>query len=453
MSAQNITMEQVIGELILKIKDNRCVLLLGPLMKTFEENGKWVSHNEEYCANLQTKLGEEQVVYDLAGAENPYYLRTKYLNGSEARLLTEHNVFRQTYSKSSNIYEKLARLPFHTIINFGFDDFMPRALKKNGYEYKPYYYNYQGVDVSNIDVSNDMLLVYNLLGHWDKKETMAQTLSDQLVFHRKINSSPKLPDNLKTRFRSDVKGQKAFIFMGFDFKEWPVPLILDMLDIPKANLNCTISSECDTAVITGFNGNGNVSLLNDIYSYCFGINIVKWPVEEFVTALVNAYPHNDHQFGHVLHVEPDLEVKNGFYEHLVNSNLVVHRKIAFFNRDDILPDQIPREVILQSLEKASVFILFISNKSINDSNFRNDVNRIIARKKAQVNENDKAGCQICVFPVIVRNCDWENVFPDLREYATIILPGENKNLLSSSKTRATEEDFLEMLSIINSKTR
>src|SRR5258705_6730213 len=136
-----------IGELIKYIKANKCILFLGPQTPTFnfgDDTDKWESHTDLYCSNLKEALVSDKVIFDPDAGNNPYYLATKFINRTDKNSRSDPNlrkeaeekeneIFKTVYDRESDIYNELAVIPFNTIINFSFDDFMSKALKKGGY--------------------------------------------------------------------------------------------------------------------------------------------------------------------------------------------------------------------------------------------------------------------------------------------------------------------------------
>ncbi|MBO9561113.1 MAG: hypothetical protein J7621_00005, partial [Niastella sp.] len=118
-------------QLMRDIKANRCILFLGPLMKAFKDDktNEPASHAELYCRSLTEALQSNQITFDSDATNNPYYLATRLINGDTTKVATVSSLIEQIYDRPAyNIYKDLAIIPFNTIINFGFDHAMKKAM-------------------------------------------------------------------------------------------------------------------------------------------------------------------------------------------------------------------------------------------------------------------------------------------------------------------------------------
>lgn len=419
-------------DLIEDIKANRCILFTGPLMSTFEdENGQWVSHTELYCRYLQSELQKSHVAFDNNAISNPYYLATRYFSAQENALSNDKKFIEDLYKKDSSLYKDLAIIPFNTIINFGFDNYMYKAVKDAGYEAEFRYYNYNGPEIPHMNADKDIQLVYNIFGWIEKPESRVLTEKNQLEFLRKINSSPKLPDDLLSRIKEGKDGPKSYIFLEFNFEEWPFRFLLNTLELPKASRTITLNaSQTNVAVMT-----------HDFYRDTFGFDFRQQSSKEFIKELIAKYTGSvaKHQYGFISYVEQEENVVRSFRE-FADITLELMRGISIWDKSQAAAGDITPAETAEHLKQATVYFPFMSSKSIVDKGFRQEVNEMISRK------------DVLIFPVIVKDCLWTNVFPQLADRASVVLPAKDDVLNNSFKT-AAEEDYKKMVRTINSKIR
>jgi hypothetical protein len=422
-------------QLIKDIKANRCILFLGPLTKTYKGvDNNFVSNTELYCGLLADELTRSMIAFDANARYNPYYLASKFLDGSPEKFKMEEDIMTKAYGNpNADIHAELAVIPFNTIVNFGFDHLMIKALDKAGFEYEYKYYNYQGDEEQSLDIDKDIPLVYNLFGSIDDQSSVIKNERQQLEFMHRINSSPKLPDDLFGRIQDDGRGPKSYVFLGFDFNDWPFRFLLDTLKIPKVPHSSVSPKRHDENIAV---------MAHDFYTERFGINFVDQSPEDFVNQLVETYRStvSKHEFGYISYDKSDESFLEEFKLYLLNNKIVLTRKINFFDRTMIDDDQLTAKVVAENLGKSTIHIMLINQKAINDPDFRQEVDESVK------------GDDVLIFPIIISLCSWRTVFPMLEERASIVLPGKNA-VLNSSQKKVSDEDFVKILEIINTKIR
>lgn len=409
------------------IKRNRCILFIGPLISNFENDTRSM---EAYCSRLKQKLEENNIPFDPAAKNKPYYFLSKlsHANNEDVRT-SEALIVKEIYEKMPALYKYLAVIPFNTIVNFGFDHLMNAALKVAGYEFAFDYYNYRGGEKPHSKVDKDIQLVYNLFGSIDEPNSRVLTERDQLEFLRKISSAPKLPDDVISRLKEDTNNPKSYIFLGFDFEDWPFRFLLDTLEIPRTNRSVSPKPSETIAVMT-----------THFYEDRFGLNFLQEEPSDFIKELFEQYTSSvfKHERGYISFVAEDLPIVKTFRESLDPSTLA--QRIRFWDEREVPEGTVRSEVIAGELAQSTVYIPFISNKSINNAAFRQELQAMIARP------------EVLIYPVIVEICLWTDAFSNLEKRACIILPGKDEVLNSSSKT-ASSEDYVKIVKILKSKIR
>lgn len=126
--------------------------------------------------------------------------------------------------------EQLTDLRFRIVINTAPDNFVTQLYDQIAQPYFPDAYNfYKPTSGFNFDFEKDQrILIYNLLGSFKKPESLVLTYKHQLNFIKKIVSeqqNERLPDALTNAF----KDFRHHLYLGFDFDDWALRLMLDTL--------------------------------------------------------------------------------------------------------------------------------------------------------------------------------------------------------------------------------
>lgn len=428
------------AKIIDEIKKNRCILFLGPLMTALRFKGKRTSLSELVCDHITETLVTNNVIAD--GSEmrkNPYYAMAKYIKylgrtQFEENFEAERSQFLE---RPSAVYSLLSKIPFNTIINFGADHFMEKALRRGGYEFQFAYYDYSGeyqqylkdADDENQVLDDKTQLVYNLLGSIYEPHSQVLTESDQLEYMRQIAGSKKIPDNVLSRIKDDEEG-KSYIFLGFNFEEWPFRFLLDLLQLSKAKSAASPKLR-----------NYNIAVMTqEFYQERFGLQFLNATPEEFALELSSQYKsvRFDHKYGYLSYDDADTAVVEAFKESLQPSGL--NKRITFWDKSGIVPSDVRREEMEKNLSIATIYIAFITSKFINNPALKAEMKEMLAKPN------------VMVFPVITKKCDYQTQFPDLKRKASLVLPSLTGVLVSSLK-EAEDEDYVAMIKKINSRIR
>jgi len=270
-----------------KVKDGACVLFLGAgAIMAKDEDGNF-SPISNLCARFLAKKYKLQL-----GPDEPYVL-SYVASVLRVRNLSTDNVLQEDVAayyadmadkcELNPMLERLTDLHFRIVINAAPDNFVTRLYDQIAQPYYPDFYNFYKPSTGfNFDFEKDQrVLIYNLLGSYRKPESLVLTYKHQLSYIKKIVSeqqNERLPDALTNAF----KDFRHHLFLGFDFDEWELRLMLDTL---YKNVRDNIQSyaypakkdaaaESDTKVF--FQGE-------------FGMQFPNDDMETFVTNLVQEY--------------------------------------------------------------------------------------------------------------------------------------------------------------------
>jgi hypothetical protein len=270
-----------------KVKDGSCVLFLGAGAVMGKGDDGQFAPISDLCARHLAKK------YNLTLGPGEEYSLSYVSSVLRVRSLSTDNVLQEDvaafYTEMADkcelhpMLEQLTDLKFRIIINAAPDNFVTQLYDQIAQPYFPDFYNfYKPSSAFNFDFEKDQrVVIYNLLGTYRKPESLVLTYKHQLNYIKKIVSeqqNERLPDGLTNAF----KDFRHHLFLGFDFDEWALRLMLDTL---YKNVRENIQSyaypskteeptESDTKVF--FQGE-------------FGMQFPADDMETFVTNLVREY--------------------------------------------------------------------------------------------------------------------------------------------------------------------
>lgn len=270
-----------------KVKEGSCVLFLGPAaLAAKDKDGTWKPITDLCARHLAEKykveLGDHQDV------NLPYVASlVRIQNRSTDNVLQEEVAkFYTDLADTCELHpalEQLTDLKFRIVINTTPDNFITRLYDQIAQAYHADFYNWYKPNAAlHFDFEKDSrVVIYNLLGSYQKPESLVLTYKQQLGYIKKIvgeQQNERIPDALTNAF----KDFRHHLFLGFDFEDWALRLLLDTL---YKNVRDNVQpysfstkderpAEADTRVF--FQGE-------------FGMQFPKDSLENFVENLVSEY--------------------------------------------------------------------------------------------------------------------------------------------------------------------
>lgn len=270
-----------------KVKGGSCVLFLGSgAVMAKDEAGKFAPISDLCARYLANKYNLKLEPKD----ENTLSYVSSVLR---VRNLSTDNVLQEDvaafYADMSDKFElhpmleKLTDLNFRIVINTAPDNFVTQLYDQIAQPYFADFYNfYKPSSGFNFDFDKDRrLVIYNLLGTYKKPESLVLTYKHQLKYIKKIvgeQQNERLPDALTNAF----KDYRHHLFLGFDFDEWALRLILDTLYKNVRDNIQAYAYPSKTEVITGAD-------TKVFFQGEFGMQFPAVDMETFVTNLIEQY--------------------------------------------------------------------------------------------------------------------------------------------------------------------
>lgn len=218
------------------VENQNCILLLGPGASGSMVDGKFVPFTTQFSRRIADLLDAANMDYEKESRDDLDYIAQLYLNDPRGKELDAAYEAKDFYTKNVKtpppFLVALAKLPFKIVVNTTPDDLFMAAFQAAGkvgrvfdfYHFnRPKPYTFEKPDV-------DKPLVFNLFGHYPAPESLVLTVNNQLDFIVSVNrDNPPLPP----KFLEEFKGPKTFLFVGFDWREWHIQLLMKTLQLNK----------------------------------------------------------------------------------------------------------------------------------------------------------------------------------------------------------------------------
>ncbi len=222
-------MSRHIEVLIDNIKNEKCILMLGPDIAT---NADGIPLHQDLITYLN-KESDLKIEFDI---DNFILFKNKT---TKTFFYSDFKKFYDNNSAAKDIHKKIAVLPFHVIISLSPDLILKKTFEQLGlaYNFQHYSKKQNPFDVSRPSRNNP--LIYNLFGSITDEDSLIITHDDLFEFIFTIlGGEHKLPPEL----RVSLQNAKVFLFLGFDFTKWYMKLILRLFDLHKDILPMTLDT-------------------------------------------------------------------------------------------------------------------------------------------------------------------------------------------------------------------
>ncbi|MFK8009372.1 MAG: SIR2 family protein [Saprospiraceae bacterium] len=406
------------NNLVTAISNDECVLVLGPNIATIEREGQHISLQQLLAEHLAKELHRIQPNFLLLNSTNLAYV-SKQL---EDALLPECNFkegraraqlgeliekFYSQYDISDfPVYEQLAKLPFRFIVNTCPDNFLLEALEdENKFDASNSFYHYKNpshnnsIDSNKTEITTDAPLIFNLLGSVDDPDSMIITETDQLIFLDTVlqqENTAGIPNKIAIEFTSsrEKDSEKNFIFLGFDFNQWHLRLILHLINrYQKQKETYVLQNPKDISDLTSF-----------FYKRNFEIEFVDFLPEQFATTFlekintVQTAPKDTTRLNAFLMFdEKDEEIKNALDTHL--STLKGNEFIQTWDESKIAAGDERSNVVEEKLKQADIILILVTANLFNSD----EIYEKQLKVALQCHEEKSA----VMIPILMKSCMWQ----------------------------------------------
>jgi hypothetical protein len=381
------------NNLVEALKNGSCVVLLGPAISTAEDGVPPLSH--QFAENLIKELDKEKISYDKKYSDNLTYIMQRFTTipnvapsdpGYEAKKFYESHK-----GKFNSIQKTLAELPFNLIINTSPDDSIFHAFKQAGkFEAMYAYYNYRKEQKYEFAASTDKEapLIFNLFGHYENAMSLVLTESDQVEFMKNvIRDQPPLPPKLIGQLDS----HKTYLFLGFDWEQWNLRLLLEGLNLQR-EAQVLAHSRSDVPLR---------DMTRDFYQSSFQFSFITDNILTFVQELqqkFNAENKEETTTQKSVYIVSDPKDES-FRDELAKNLKPLALDIK--HEGTIDPGTDREEAIKEGINKADIILLMVSADFLaSDDLYKTEWPLTLKRQQ-------EGKCQ--VIPIITRACEWQQL--------------------------------------------
>ena len=199
------------------IKRERSVLFLGPEI-FIGKNGE--SLQNEFFEQLAKDNPDKILSYNKDG----FFL----FSNPQAKtriFLKIVDFFEESFDEE--LIQKIAEIPFHTIVSINPDVSLKQVFEKNKQAHTFEFFEKNLKKDIQEAPTKDKPLLYNLFGTVNKEDTLILTHDELFEYFKAIMGNNVLPLEL----RSALERALDYIFLGFQFDKWYVQLLLSLLKL------------------------------------------------------------------------------------------------------------------------------------------------------------------------------------------------------------------------------
>lgn len=209
-------MTPYLDEILDGLESGRCVFLLGPNVAS-DLQGRPLHEGFLAYARSETDL---QIEPDMDGLFSFGRGRDK------SRFPTILKKYVHQHCQPGTLHQQLAEIPASLFLSLTPDKLLQFAFEKAGIEAHFAYYNKRMPQPVEIDPRPESPLIYNLFGSISEPYSLISTQDDLFEFlFAVLRGEVPLPEVIE----STVKRARIFVFLGFDFQQWYLRLLLRLL--------------------------------------------------------------------------------------------------------------------------------------------------------------------------------------------------------------------------------
>jgi hypothetical protein len=278
----NVMHEDDWSALTYSIRQNNCILVLGPDLVTEKVKGKDVPLAKILSNTLAEKLEDKDQLLD---ADNLMQAAQRYRNqkGRNALQAQVVSFYESRKNKPScELLKDLAALPFYLVLYSTPDEFMTEAFQSLKKKSVRDWYNYNRARKASAKIgSPEEPLIFHLYGSIQEPDSMVLSENGLLDFLVKvISKNPALPDYIRGEF-SDR--EKCFLFLGFGFHNWYLRVMMHVLFGSERDSSSFALEQLDTPAPADFGQ--TIFFFKERYK----INIYEDNLYQFVKELKKRY--------------------------------------------------------------------------------------------------------------------------------------------------------------------
>jgi hypothetical protein len=214
------------------LKLNQCVLFLGPRILQCLKDNKIEAFTRLFSLELAAELDKEGVYYDKEQAGELGYIAQRYeemptfVNGETGH---KAKTSFMAATKHLGVHEQIAKFGFPLVINTNPDNILDELYQKNNIPFSSSYYDMSNDVASAAATTPGATVIYNIFGSFQNPFSIVFTDTDKVKFARNVvKNDPPIPPFIKKALEN-----RYYLFIGFNFNEWHLKILIDSLGLTK----------------------------------------------------------------------------------------------------------------------------------------------------------------------------------------------------------------------------
>ncbi len=219
-------MEEFLDVIIDNIQNQTCVLMLGPEAATNEQNVPF--HKDLYeVVKRETKLKIEYDVDNFIAFER---------KADKISFYTYQKKYYEANSTPTELYNRIAQIPFHLVISFSPDLRLKNTFESLGIDANFQFFNKKQTLKDVERPTSEKPLVYNLFGSITDRDSLIVTYDDMFDFmFSLLGGEQRLPREMI----DTINSASVFLFLGCELDKWYMKLIMRLFELHKERIPLT----------------------------------------------------------------------------------------------------------------------------------------------------------------------------------------------------------------------
>jgi len=232
-------MEEYLDVIIDNIQNQTCVLMLGPELAINANNSPLYKSLFEYIST-ETKL---KISYDI---DNFIAFDKK---ADKISFYTFMKKYYENNSEPTDLFNKIAQIPFHLIMSFTPDMMLKNSFDKLGIDNGFQYYSKKQTLKDVERPTQTKPLLYNLFGSTTDRDSLIITYDDMFDFIFSIlGGEQRLPREML----DTISSATVFLFLGCELDKWYMKLIMRLFGLHKEPIAVTNKSSVKDEITENF---------------------------------------------------------------------------------------------------------------------------------------------------------------------------------------------------------
>ena len=245
------------------IEDEKCIVILGPDI-VFDFQKSMLKELSNYLEEngIESKFDDYDELFSSKTDFDPFFF-------------SELDDFFDSL-EASEIYQKIAEIPFHLLISLSPDLLLKKVFEENQFEHSFDYYNKILNPKPIENPTKEKPLLYNILGNYKEFDSLVLCFRDVFNYLAAILGNNQLNGDLKYKINS----AQSILFLGFKFDKWYFKLIMQLLNLGEKAIKQASLTE-----IEQIDENQQQNVLVNFYKNEFKIRFIKQNESEIIDLL------------------------------------------------------------------------------------------------------------------------------------------------------------------------